>query len=331
MVLFFYPAAMTYGCTKESCHFRDMKAEFEAVGAQRVGISADQVEKQKQFSDKHQFDYPLLSDPDGAVATQFGVRRGFAKLSPTKRATFVIGPDLTRPRRHPERGADERPRRPGARGAAGDRRRADRRTGDVSAAGVPASGAGRCEAGGMDRTPSVERAVSPLPGPSRMEQLVEAIAERVVNLVLDAIDINAIVGQVDMDALLTKVDVDAIVSRVDVDRVVGRVDVDKTSSRRRASTSRRSSSGSTSRRSSQRVDIDALVEQTELGTIIARSTSGVASEVLDVVRAQGVGLDDFVARWVNRILRRSPRRLAARAAAPWSKPARPVPAPARRP
>ena len=94
VVLFFYPAAMTYGCTKESCHFRDMKAEFEAVGAQRVGISADEVAKQKQFSDKHAFDYPLLSDPDGAVATQFGVRRGFAKLAPTKRATFVIGPDL---------------------------------------------------------------------------------------------------------------------------------------------------------------------------------------------------------------------------------------------
>src|ERR1700687_2268818 len=95
VVLFFYPAAMTYGCTKESCHFRDMKAEFEAVGAQRVGISADQVEKQKAFSDKHQFDYPLLSDPDGAVATQFGVRRGFAKLSPVKRAPFVIASDLT--------------------------------------------------------------------------------------------------------------------------------------------------------------------------------------------------------------------------------------------
>jgi thioredoxin-dependent peroxiredoxin len=93
VVLFFYPAAMTPGCTKESCHFRDMKAEFDAVGAQRVGISADDVAKQKQFSDKHSFDYPLLSDPDGAVATQFGVRRRFTKLSPTKRATFVISPD----------------------------------------------------------------------------------------------------------------------------------------------------------------------------------------------------------------------------------------------
>ncbi|MGD0880426.1 MAG: peroxiredoxin [Acidimicrobiales bacterium] len=94
VVLFFYPAAMTPGCTIESCHFRDMKAEFEAVGAQRVGISADEVDKQKKFSEKHEFDYPLLSDPDGAVATQFGVRRRFTKLSPTKRATFVIGPDL---------------------------------------------------------------------------------------------------------------------------------------------------------------------------------------------------------------------------------------------
>ena len=95
VVLFFYPAAMTYGCTHESCHFRDMKAEFEAVGAQRVGISSDDVAKQKQFSDKHEFDYPLLSDPDGTVATQFGVRRRFTALTPTKRATFVIGSDLT--------------------------------------------------------------------------------------------------------------------------------------------------------------------------------------------------------------------------------------------
>jgi len=93
VVLFFYPAAMTPGCTAESCHFRDLKSEFDAVGAQRVGISADQVEKQKRFSDKHSFDYPLLSDPDGAVATLYGVRRRFTALSPTKRATFVIGTD----------------------------------------------------------------------------------------------------------------------------------------------------------------------------------------------------------------------------------------------
>jgi thioredoxin-dependent peroxiredoxin len=94
VVLFFYPAAMTPGCTAESCHFRDLAAEFAEVGAVRVGISPDPVDKQKQFSDKHSFDFPLLSDTDGAVATQFGVRRGFGPL-PTKRQTFVIDTDGT--------------------------------------------------------------------------------------------------------------------------------------------------------------------------------------------------------------------------------------------
>ena len=94
VVLFFYPAAMTYGCTKESCHFRDLAGEFAEVGAQRVGISADTVEKQKQFSDKHSFDYPLLADTDRTVAEQFGVKRGFS-ITPVKRATFVIDTDST--------------------------------------------------------------------------------------------------------------------------------------------------------------------------------------------------------------------------------------------
>ena len=92
VVLFFYPAAMTTGCTRESCHFRDLKAEFAAVGGQRIGISADSVDKQRQFSEKHSFDFPLLSDPDRVVATQFGVKRGLSIL-PNKRSTFVIDTD----------------------------------------------------------------------------------------------------------------------------------------------------------------------------------------------------------------------------------------------
>ena len=94
VVLFFYPAAMTYGCTKESCHFRDLGTEFAAVGAQRVGISADTVEKQKQFADKHSFDYPLLSDTDFTVATELGARRGPSFL-PNKRITYIIDTDRT--------------------------------------------------------------------------------------------------------------------------------------------------------------------------------------------------------------------------------------------
>jgi thioredoxin-dependent peroxiredoxin len=94
VVLFFYPAAMTPGCTKEACHFRDLAGEFSAVGASRVGISVDPVAKQAKFADKQRFDYPLLSDTDGTVATQFGVKRGLlGKLIPVKRTTFVIDTD----------------------------------------------------------------------------------------------------------------------------------------------------------------------------------------------------------------------------------------------
>ncbi len=91
VVLFFYPVALSSGCTAQSCHFRDLAAEFEAVGAQRIGISTDPVDKQKEFSEAHNFDYPLLSDPDGTVATAYGVKRRF--LTPVKRATFVISAD----------------------------------------------------------------------------------------------------------------------------------------------------------------------------------------------------------------------------------------------
>jgi peroxiredoxin Q/BCP len=91
VVLFWYPAAMTTGCTKEACHFRDIAAEFEAVGAQRVGISADGVDKQKQFDDKHDLGYPLLSDEDKTVAKAYGVKRSLLPMN--KRATFVIGQD----------------------------------------------------------------------------------------------------------------------------------------------------------------------------------------------------------------------------------------------
>jgi peroxiredoxin Q/BCP len=92
VVLYFYPAAMTPGCTAEGCHFRDLAPEFEKVGAQRVGISADKVEKQQRFSAKHSFDFPLLSDPDKSVARAYGVRRG-PGIIPNKRTTFVIGTD----------------------------------------------------------------------------------------------------------------------------------------------------------------------------------------------------------------------------------------------
>src|SRR3954454_5476944 len=67
VVLFFYPAALSLGCTMESCHFRDLIGEFKAVGAQPVGISADRVERQRHFAEKHSLGYPLLRAPNQRV------------------------------------------------------------------------------------------------------------------------------------------------------------------------------------------------------------------------------------------------------------------------
>lgn len=95
-MLFFYPAASTPVCTAEACHFRDLGSEFAAVGASRAGISTDTVEAQSTFAAAQSVDYPLLADTGGAVAEQFGVRRGLlGKLAPVKRSTFVIDTDRT--------------------------------------------------------------------------------------------------------------------------------------------------------------------------------------------------------------------------------------------
>ncbi|MEV6118752.1 peroxiredoxin [Streptomyces sp. NPDC052109] len=94
VVLFFYPAALTPGCTAEACHFRDLAAEFAAAGARPVGISGDSVDKQQEFAGRHGLGMPLFSDADGTVRERFGVKRGFS-LAPTKRVTFVIGQDRT--------------------------------------------------------------------------------------------------------------------------------------------------------------------------------------------------------------------------------------------
>ncbi|WP_333737517.1 peroxiredoxin [Streptomyces sp. IBSBF 2806] len=94
VVLFFYPAALTPGCTAEACHFRDLAAEFAAVGAQPVGVSGDSVDRQQEFAGRHTLGMPLLSDEDGSVRERFGVKRGFS-LAPTKRVTYVIGRDRT--------------------------------------------------------------------------------------------------------------------------------------------------------------------------------------------------------------------------------------------
>ncbi|MFP5022999.1 peroxiredoxin [Pseudonocardia phyllosphaerae] len=94
VVLFFYPAAMTGGCTAEACHFRDLAAEFAEVGAQPVGISSDPPGKQSMFAAANGFGFPLLSDADHTVAKSFGAWRAWLPGNfHTRRRTYVIDTD----------------------------------------------------------------------------------------------------------------------------------------------------------------------------------------------------------------------------------------------
>jgi hypothetical protein len=141
-----------------------------------------------------------------------------------------------------------------------------------------------------------------------LEALAQRVAERVIDIVVEVLDINEILRQVDMNAMLDRVDVNPILDRVDVNALLDRVDVDALLARVDvdALLARVDVNDFV-----QRLDMDALVEQTDLGAVIARSSGGVASEALDSARSQAVGLDQFIDRWVQRLLRRKNRGTAA--------------------
>ena len=90
VVLYFYPADDTPGCTVEGKEFRDLHDQFAALNCEVLGASVDSVQSHRSFADKHALQFPLLSDPDGILARNFGVLSdGVAQ-----RSTFVLDRDL---------------------------------------------------------------------------------------------------------------------------------------------------------------------------------------------------------------------------------------------
>ena len=73
LVVFFYPKASTPGCTAEACDLRDHYKELQAAGYALLGVSADSVKRQRNFSEKYAFPFPLLADEDKQVIEAFGV------------------------------------------------------------------------------------------------------------------------------------------------------------------------------------------------------------------------------------------------------------------
>ena len=89
LVIYFYPADDTPGCTVEGREFRDLDEAFAALKCAVVGVSVDPVESHRAFAEKHAFPFILLSDSKGELASAFGVLRGGAAA----RSTFVFNAD----------------------------------------------------------------------------------------------------------------------------------------------------------------------------------------------------------------------------------------------
>src|SRR5262249_39091921 len=89
LVVYFYPADHTPGCTVEGREFRDLDEAFAAIKCAVVGASVDSVECHRTFAEKHACPFALLSDPEGELASAFGVLRGGVAA----RSTFVINAD----------------------------------------------------------------------------------------------------------------------------------------------------------------------------------------------------------------------------------------------
>ncbi len=94
VIVYFYPAASTPGCTKEACDFRDNLAELNEAGLDVVGISPDKPEKLAKFRDKEKLTFPLLSDPDRSVLEAWGAYGEKTMYGKTVqgviRSTFVV-------------------------------------------------------------------------------------------------------------------------------------------------------------------------------------------------------------------------------------------------
>jgi len=97
VVLYFYPADDTPGCTREACAFRDRSQELKKLGAKIYGISPDDVASHVKFKGKYKLNFPLLADPEHQVAEKFGAWREKNMYGKKKmgivRSTFLIGTD----------------------------------------------------------------------------------------------------------------------------------------------------------------------------------------------------------------------------------------------
>lgn len=93
LAVYFYPKDQTPGCTTEACNFRDNIFAFRAIGAEVVGISLDDVESHKEFSDKYKLPFVILADEGGVTADAYGVLRDYKLIKIASRQSFLVNPE----------------------------------------------------------------------------------------------------------------------------------------------------------------------------------------------------------------------------------------------
>ena len=122
------------------------------------------------------------------------------------------------------------------------------------------------------------------------ELLAQQIMERVLDLVVQSLNVDELAQQVDVNELLSQLDLNAVAQKVDLNALLSRVDVQALI---------------------DRVDIDAVIQHTDVGAAIAVSSGHVTGKGVDILRGQAVVLDDRIDHWVRRLLRRRGPGLAA--------------------
>jgi hypothetical protein len=124
-----------------------------------------------------------------------------------------------------------------------------------------------------------------------MESIAQAVAQRVIDLVVDALDVNALIARIDLNVVLGRVELNSLLQRVDLNEVVDQIDLNEVLDRVDLN------------QIVSRIDIETLVKNTDLGALMVSSSSNLATEAVDLGRSHAVSLDDTLARWVSKLRR----------------------------
>jgi hypothetical protein len=116
------------------------------------------------------------------------------------------------------------------------------------------------------------------------ELLAQRTMERVLDLVVQSLDVNELAQQVDVNELLSQLDLNAVIGKIDLNALLSRVNIQAVV---------------------DRVDVDAIIQHTDIGAAVAMSSGHVTGKAVDILRGQAITLDDRIDHWVRRLLRRS--------------------------